>query len=98
MNSKVLTVIDVAELLALSPMTVYRLAKKGEIPAIKVGRCWRFTKEAIENWLAGKGWEGQLERLMNKVWCRTEKISEEKINKEIKKAVLEVRASAKNRS
>ena len=98
MKKMVLTVIDVAEMLSLSPMTVYRLAKKGEIPAVKVGRCWRFTKEAIEKWLSGKSWEQRLDRLLDKVWKRTEKVSEEKIGKEIGKAVAEVRKYAKGRS
>ena len=90
----VLTVIDVAEMLSLSPMTVYRLAKKGEIPAIKVGRCWRFTKEAIERWLSGKSWEQRLDKILEKTWKRTAKISNQRIEKEISKAVSATRKHA----
>ena len=94
MKKMVLTVIDVAEMLSLSPMTVYRLAKKGEIPAIKVGRCWRFTKEAIERWLSGKSWEQRLDKILEKTWKRTAKISNQRIEKEISKAVSATRKHA----
>jgi excisionase family DNA binding protein len=95
---KVLTVMDVAELLSLSPITVYRLAKRGEIPAVRVGRCWRFTREAIEKWLAGKTWEQKLDNLLEKIWRRTEKIPREKVEKEVARAVAEVRGYAKSSS
>ena len=32
-------------------MTVYRLAQRGRLPAIKVGRNWRFKKEILDDWL-----------------------------------------------
>jgi excisionase family DNA binding protein len=31
--------------------TIYSLAKNGLIPALKVGRRWRFKKVALEEWL-----------------------------------------------
>lgn len=48
---EVLTVEEAAVLLKLNPETVYRKARKGEIPAVKVGRSWRFPKEPLEEWL-----------------------------------------------
>ena len=98
MGKMVLTVMDVAKMLSLSPMTIYRLAKKGEIPAVKVGRCWRFTKEAIEKWLSGRSWEQRLDRLLDRIWERTKGISEGRIEKEVNRAVTEVRKYAKGRS
>ena len=96
---KVLTVIDVAKLLSLSPITVYRLAKKGEIPAMRVGRCWRFTTAAIEKWLAGKSWEQKLDNFLDKIWKRTLNTSAGKLKQEIAKAVAETRlVNAKNHS
>jgi excisionase family DNA binding protein len=53
----IMTVQEVAEYLRLNEMTIYRLARKGEIPALKVGRTWRFKKELINEWFrqaAGK--------------------------------------------
>ncbi|RLB35350.1 MAG: DNA-binding protein [Deltaproteobacteria bacterium] len=31
--------------------TLYRLVREGKIPCQKVGRHWRFRKEAIDKWL-----------------------------------------------
>ena len=46
-----MTVKDVAEYLRLDEHTVYRIAKKGEIPAYKVAGQWWFKKKMIEKWL-----------------------------------------------
>jgi len=37
--------------LNLHVRTIRRLAKNGLIPALKVGRGWRFRKAALEEWL-----------------------------------------------
>ena len=39
---------DVQELLQVDRSTVYRMAEDGRLPAIKVGRQWRFEAEAIK--------------------------------------------------
>ena len=46
-----MTVEELAEHLRLTKRTIYRLLKKGNIPAVKVGHEWRFNKEAIDKWL-----------------------------------------------
>ena len=46
-----MTVEELAEHLRLTKRTIYRLLKKGNIPAVKVGHEWRFDKEAIDKWL-----------------------------------------------
>ncbi|MBL7125370.1 MAG: excisionase family DNA-binding protein [Dehalococcoidales bacterium] len=52
---KLLTVDEVAEYIRLNRETVLRKARKGEIPAIKMGyRSYRFYKDQIDNWLKGK--------------------------------------------
>lgn len=51
---KVLTVDEVASLLRLNRVTIYRMAKSGSIPAVKVGKVWRFPEPAIESWLSEK--------------------------------------------
>lgn len=52
LNEEVLTADDVAALLRVSSKTVKRLAAEGRLPAQRVGRAWRFSKEAILEWLA----------------------------------------------
>jgi len=47
----VLTVAEVAVFMRVSRETVYRLAVRGELPGRKVGRIWRFSKDAIQDYL-----------------------------------------------
>jgi len=49
--SRVLNVDEVARYLGVVPDTIYRKARRGEIPAVKVGKVWRFPKETLERWL-----------------------------------------------
>ena len=43
-----LTVAEVAELMRVSNMTVYRLVHSGELPAIRFGRSFRIPETAVE--------------------------------------------------
>jgi excisionase family DNA binding protein len=49
-EDKVLTVTEVAEYLHVHPSTIYRLLRKREIPAFRVGSDWRFNRESIDDW------------------------------------------------
>ena len=51
--AQIMTAKEVAEYLRLQPITIYRYAGKGKIPATRVGRFWRFDKDAIDRWIAG---------------------------------------------
>ena len=93
MEKIAITSSEVSKILGISEMTVYRLAKKGELPGRKVGRCWRFSKLAIEKWLQGESWQQRLEDFLNKIWAKTEKIPENKMKTEIKESISEVRKS-----
>ena len=48
----ILTAQDVAHLLAVDQITVYRLARKGQLPGFKVGNQWRFDRGVLEQWMA----------------------------------------------
>ena len=47
-RDEVMTAAEVAELLHLPVSTVYYLAGRGEIPARRLGRAWRFLRPRIE--------------------------------------------------
>jgi excisionase family DNA binding protein len=47
-NVRFLTVAEVAELMRVSNMTVYRLVHSGELPAIRFGRSFRIPETAVE--------------------------------------------------
>ena len=46
-----LTTEEVLDYLQVNLRTVYRLIKAGKIPAVRVGRQWRFRKSDIDAWL-----------------------------------------------
>jgi excisionase family DNA binding protein len=50
--SRILTLENVAQYLRVHPSTIYRLLKKKQLPAFKVGRDWRFNLESIDRWRA----------------------------------------------
>ncbi len=51
MDDSFLTTEEVLEYLQVNLRTVYRLIKAGKIPAVRVGRQWRFRKRDIDAWL-----------------------------------------------
>ncbi len=51
-DSEILDIEGAARMLGVSTRTIYNLARKGEIPAMKVGREWRFARRNIVNWVA----------------------------------------------
>ena len=54
MDESFLTTEEVIEYLQVNLRTVYRLIKAGKIPAVRVGRQWRFRKSDIDTWLASQ--------------------------------------------
>jgi nitrogen PTS system EIIA component len=46
----IMTLEEVAQYLKLKPQTIYTWAQKGDIPAAKLGREWRFKKSIIDKW------------------------------------------------
>ena len=44
---RLLTVAEVADMMRVSTMTVYRLVKSGELPAIRFGRSYRIPESAV---------------------------------------------------
>lgn len=52
-----LTVAEVAELMRVSKMTVYRLVHSGELPAVRVGRSFRVHEQAVEEYLGASIYE-----------------------------------------
>jgi excisionase family DNA binding protein len=49
-SEQFLTIKDVAHLLSVHPMTVYRLLKQGRLPGVRLGGVWRFSRQAMERW------------------------------------------------
>jgi excisionase family DNA binding protein len=49
----VMTFEEVLTYLRIPRSSLYKLAQEGKIPSQKVGRHWRFRREAIDRWLEG---------------------------------------------
>ena len=49
--SDVMTIEQLADYLQIAKSTLYKLAQEGRIPAQKVGKHWRFHRDAIDGWL-----------------------------------------------
>jgi excisionase family DNA binding protein len=47
----IMTVHDVAEYLRVSEAKVYKMANEGCVPALRMGKAWRFKKELIDEWI-----------------------------------------------
>jgi excisionase family DNA binding protein len=61
MDETFLTTDEVIDYLQVNLRTVYRLIKAGKLPAVRVGRQWRFRKRDIDAWLdsqRGRGTRG----------------------------------------
>lgn len=46
-----LTVAEVATVMRVSKMTVYRLVHNGDLPAVRVGRSFRVPEQAVHDYL-----------------------------------------------
>ncbi len=46
-----LTSREAAEILKIHPKVLERMAKRGEVPALKVGKFWRYSARALDEWI-----------------------------------------------
>jgi excisionase family DNA binding protein len=50
-DGEVMTIKDVAQYLRISEAKVYELARTGAIPALRIGKSWRFQKDLLKQWV-----------------------------------------------
>lgn len=58
LGDRLLMVREVAELMRVSNMTVYRLIKAGDLPAIRVGKNFRIRRSDVEGYLGDRAYGG----------------------------------------
>ena len=51
---KLLSQEEAAELLGIHPETLRRMAVRGYVPALKVGRFWKYRGSALDAWVASR--------------------------------------------
>ena len=49
-----LSIEEVARHFGFNASTVYRLVERGELPALKIGGRWRFSRELLDRWVADR--------------------------------------------
>lgn len=49
-SSDIMTIQEASEFLRIPLSSLYKLAQQGKIPCQKIGRHWRFHKQALEKW------------------------------------------------
>ena len=49
--SAFLTTEEVLGCLKVNPRTIYRLIKTGDLPAVRIGRQWRFRRSDLDEWI-----------------------------------------------
>lgn len=54
MSPSLLTAAEVADQLRVSTMTIYRLIRRGELPAVRVGRNYRVRVQDLDTYLSGQ--------------------------------------------
>jgi excisionase family DNA binding protein len=50
LTPEIMTVSSIADYLQLHPTTIYWLLKNGQIPALKLGYDWHFSKADVDRW------------------------------------------------
>jgi len=52
---KIMTTREMANYLKLHEITICKYAAEGKIPAVRIGKVWRFNKEVIDKWISSGG-------------------------------------------
>ena len=62
---EILTIRETAQYLRIPLRSMYKLAQEGKIPCQKVGRHWRFRRQALDRWLEAYSHKTNLENIEN---------------------------------
>ncbi len=73
MDDEILSVEGAARTLGVSTRTIYTLARNGDIPAMRVGREWRFALSNIREWVANGSEADKLKAALKNARVRKKK-------------------------
>jgi len=84
--AEIMTTQEMAKYLKLHEITICKLAAEGKIPAVRIGRVWRFDKNAVDEWIAkGQRTDQPVKKFEAKATSKTEKKKSAKKKRSIKK-------------
>jgi excisionase family DNA binding protein len=58
-TNEVMTIDELAAYVKVSKSTLYKLVQNGKVPGQKIGKHWRFRREAIDRWLDADSGDAQ---------------------------------------
>lgn len=56
---EIMTTPEVSAYLRVHPSSIYKMLKKGQLPAFRVGTDWRFRRSAIDAWTEAQQAKGE---------------------------------------
>ncbi len=71
---QLLTSIEAARLLRVTPVTIVLLAEHGQIDGFKVGRSWRFTVKSIEDYITSSAAKAKRTNRVNHLLGKTQPV------------------------
>jgi len=84
--AEIMTTKEMAKYLKLHEITICKLAAEGKIPAVRIGRVWRFDKNAVDEWIAkGQRTDQPVKKSKVKATLKTVKKKSAKKKRSIKK-------------
>lgn len=96
MDKEILTLDEAAQLFGVSVKTFIKLLKEEKVPARKIGREWRFSRNALISWLSAgdsqvySASEGELKEFFNEVAPEWEEISRKYYDQSIKDRIVDM--------
>lgn len=85
LNNILMTVEELAKYLKIKPDTIYKKVRRGELPAIKLGKLLRFPKELVDDWVVE-----QASKTMKDV-----RIAQKAVKAKVDEAIGEVKKTAR---
>ena len=74
-EKEIMTVKQVAEYLQMDEHTIYKLARSGQIPSLKIAGQWRFKKKIIDKWIGDKSLERVLQNAKSSSAGKKDKVN-----------------------
>ncbi len=96
MDKEILTMEEAADFFGVSIKTFIKLLKEEKVPGRKIGREWRFSRQALIEWLAAgdsqtySGSEGETREFFNEVAPQWETLSKNYYDESIKNKLTEL--------
>ena len=90
----VMTASQLADYLQLDEQTIYRKAKRGEIPVVRIGKTLRFKKDLIDGWLRLSSLQWNIKKRQNlRLWAQGFAKTKGFFQKDVMKTIVRRRKS-----